>query len=126
MSQNTENIESRLCDYIEQELDEAGRLEIEKHLEANPQHRELLDDLKETRRMVREIPREAAPPEVLESLQGQLERSVLLSPAEEEESDLVLHVRRLPQVMAIAAMLLLAVGLAAVIYFVLPQGAGTK
>ena len=42
MSDSQENIEARLCDYIEGELDSAGRAEIEQHLDATPEHRELI------------------------------------------------------------------------------------
>ena len=45
MSQNQEIIESKLCAYIDGELDPEGRAEIERHLEANPQHRRLLESL---------------------------------------------------------------------------------
>lgn len=117
---NTENVEARLCDYIENQLDEAGRAEIEQHLQTNPQHRQLLVELMQMRDWVRQLPMESAPAEILDSLQSQLERSVLLQTDDEQTPDLVLHVRRLPQFIAIAAMLLLAVGLAAVIYYVLP------
>ena len=45
MSHNTENIEAALCAYVDGELDAKERVEIEKHLEANPQHRQLLLEL---------------------------------------------------------------------------------
>ena len=43
---NTENIEAKLCAYVDGELDEAGRAEIEAHLAANVQHRQLIEELK--------------------------------------------------------------------------------
>ena len=52
MSQNQEIIEAKLCAYIDGDLDPEGRAEIEKHLEANPQHRRLLESLKATRDLV--------------------------------------------------------------------------
>ena len=42
MAENSENIEARLCAYVEGDLDEQGRVEIERHLEAHPNHRRLL------------------------------------------------------------------------------------
>ena len=39
---NTEQIEAKLCAYVDGELDAAGRAEIEQHLAANPQHRALV------------------------------------------------------------------------------------
>ena len=122
MSQNTENIEAKLCAYIDGELDEAGRAEIEKHLASNPQHRKLLDELTTTHQLLVELPRAGAPPEILESMQSQLERSVLLSESGAEAASAALRVSRWPQYSAAAAIVLLAVGLGAVVYFVLPDG----
>lgn len=46
MSQNQqEQSEAKLLAYLEGELDPAGVAEIEKHLEAHPQHRKLLDEM---------------------------------------------------------------------------------
>ncbi len=70
MAQNSEQIESKLCAYIEGELDETGRVEIEKHLQANPHHRNLLKELGETRRMVQAAPRESAPGRALRGVPG--------------------------------------------------------
>src|SRR5438874_12474255 len=79
MSQNSEQIEAKLCAYLEGELDEQGRAEIEKHLEQNPAHRKLLSEVGKTRGLLRTLPRERAPADICEAFQGQLERSVLLS-----------------------------------------------
>ena len=68
MSSNTENIEAKLCAYVDGDLDEQGKLEIEKHLQANPQHRLLLEELKQTKDMMQALPREVAPPELAERL----------------------------------------------------------
>ena len=46
-----ENIEAMLCAYIEGDLDESGSAQIEKHLESNPHHRKLLNELMELREM---------------------------------------------------------------------------
>ena len=116
MSQNQEIIESKLCAYIDGELDPEGRAEIEKHLEANPQHRRLLESLKATRDLLRWLPREPAPPELAESLNGQLERSVLLDYDGES-----LRPRIVPRVLAAAAIVILTAGLAAAVYFALPK-----
>lgn len=116
MSQNQEIIESKLCAYIDGELDPEGRAEIEKHLEANPQHRRLLESLKATRDLLRWLPREPAPPELAESLNGQLERSVLLDYDGES-----LRPRIFPRIFAAAAIILLTAGLAAAVYFALPK-----
>ena len=57
---NTENIEAKLCAYIDGDLDAQGRAEIEKHLAANPQHRGLIEQLSKQRDLLRQLPREEA------------------------------------------------------------------
>jgi hypothetical protein len=110
-----ENIEAMLCAYVEGDLDAAGRAQIEKHLQDHPQHKKLMDDLIAMRDMVRSLPRVKAPMDVGESLRGQVERSILLD-------DSVGRVEptepgsRWPQIMAIAAVLLLFLSLLLVLY----------
>lgn len=116
MSQNQEIIESKLCAYIDGELDSEGKAEIEKHLEVNPQHRRLLESLRATRDLIRWLPREPAPSEVAETLSGQLERSVLLN----YEGD-SLRVSPWPRIMAAAAIVLLTAGLGVAVYYALPK-----
>ena len=116
MSQNQEIIEAKLCSYIDGELDPEGKAEIERHLQANPQHRRLLESLKATRDLLRWLPREPSPPELAETLNGQLERSVLL----DYDGD-SLRPSFLPRVLAAAAIIILTAGLAAAVYFALPK-----
>ncbi len=120
MSQNQEIIESKLCAFVDGEVDEAGRAEIEKHLLANPQHRRLLEELRRTSALLRGLPRESSPPEMAESFNAQLERSVLLHGIGSEVARPSLRINSGPQLYAAAAIILLTVGLAAVIYFALP------
>src|SRR5687767_11529705 len=121
MFQSSEQIEAKLCAYLEGELDEAGRAEIEKHLQANPAHRKLLEEVSRTRDLLRGLPREPAPPDICETFQGQLERSVLLDDAPDRASESVMRIGHWRQYMAVAAILILAVGLGLVIYFGLPS-----
>jgi hypothetical protein len=123
MSQSSEQIEAKLCAYLEGELDEEGRAEIEKHLAANPAHRKLLAEVARTRELVRALPRESAPGDLCETLQGQLERSVLLDDAPDAHSHTAMRIGRWRPILAMAAMVALASGLAAVVYFGLPGGA---
>ncbi|MGB7156585.1 MAG: zf-HC2 domain-containing protein, partial [Tepidisphaeraceae bacterium] len=120
---NTENIEAKLCAYIDGDLDAQGRAEIEKHLASNPQHRTLIEQLSKQRDLLRGLPREDAPEEILEALQGHMERSVLLGDADAAETE-AMKIHRWPQFAAMAAMVLLTVGLGVVIYFVLPRNGG--
>jgi hypothetical protein len=123
MSSNTENIEAKLCAYVDGDLDEQGKLEIEKHLQQNPQHRMLLEELKQTKSMMQALPREAAPPELAETIHGQLERSVLLDGVGTDDVAATMKINRWPQMMAVAAVLILATGLGILVYVVLPKHA---
>ena len=123
MANNQEQIESRLCAYLEGELDPEGQVEIEKHLAANPSHRKLLEEVGRTRQFLRALPREAAPADLCEAFTGQLERAVLLDDSAEEEARLArMRIRRWPQYLAVAAVLMIAAGLGSLVYFGLPSG----
>lgn len=125
MSENFESIEARLCAYVEGELDEQGKVEIEKHLEANPHHRRLLTELAAQRDLLRRLPREPAPAELAETFNAQLERAALLnetaSPFGGGGDEPVLRISRWPQFAAVAAVLMLAGGLGLMIYFAWPR-----
>src|SRR5882757_2757309 len=95
MSQNQEHIEARLAAYIDGELNPAERAEIEKHLEANPQHKSLIAELSGQRDLLRALPHEKAPPEIAETIHQQLERSVLLGGGEGEDAP-ILRISRWP------------------------------
>lgn len=121
---NTENIEAKLAAYVDGELDAADRAEIEQHLAANPQHRKLIEELREARQCLRELPREQAPPEIAEMLNAQLERAALLGDVElggTAGGGTEMRINRWPQIRAIAAILMLTLGLAGLIYWVLPS-----
>lgn len=120
MSVNQENIEARLCAYVDGELPPADRAQLEKTLAVHPEYRKLLAEVGEMRDLLRALPRTAAPPGVTEALQGQLERGALLD-LEAADANIV-RFNYWPHLMAVAAILLLAVGLGAVVYFVLPHG----
>jgi hypothetical protein len=122
MSESQENIEAKLIAYVEGDLDLAGRTEIEQHLKSNPTHRKLLEELKQTRDFVRGLPRSKAPPELVETLQGHLERSALLDNIGTEGGPLQMRSSRMPQLLSIAAVVLLAVGLGTVVFIALPRG----
>ncbi|MBC8107033.1 MAG: polysaccharide biosynthesis/export family protein [Anaerolineae bacterium] len=118
---NTENIEAKLAAYVDGELDAAGRAEIEQYLTTNPQHRLLIDELRQAKNYLQDLPRAAAPVEVAEMISQQLERASLLGDVEIGAGTGETHFARWPQVRAIAAILLLTVGLAGVLYYVLPS-----
>jgi anti-sigma factor RsiW len=102
-----ETVEAQLCAYLEGDLSPAERMAIEQHLAVNPQHQRLLADLAENRGWLRDLPREPAPADVGEAFQQQVERSLLLGdggPTRRPGG-------RMPQVLMIAALVLLTAGL---------------
>jgi hypothetical protein len=111
-----ENIEAMLCAYIEGDLDESGRKEIEKHLAEHPQHRKLLEDLIAQRQLLRDLPRVTAPRDVGEGLRGQVERSMLLGSQDSMQLSHPQRGFRLPQYITAAAILLLGASLAIIVY----------
>jgi hypothetical protein len=117
-----EEIFEVLESYVDGALDAVGRAQVEKQLAGNPQLRKLVAELLLTRDMLRGLPREKAPAEVAETFQGSLERSALLGEEASGGSDVVFKINRWPQIMSVAAIVLLANGLAAIIYkVVLPN-----
>jgi anti-sigma factor RsiW len=111
-----EATEARLCAYLEGELAPDERVEIERHLQANPQHRQLLIELAKTREWMRLVPHESAPTEIAEAFAAQIERSMLL---DERRDTTTSAMNRLPQYALMAAILLLTLGLGGVIVVVL-------
>lgn len=119
MASNTEHTEAKLAAYVDGTLDPAERAQIEQYLAANPEHRRLIEELTAQRDVLRALPRERAPADVYDSIQAQLERSILLDDTGQASAP-SLHHRRRPPMLALAAMVLLTFGLGAVLYFALP------
>src|SRR5580658_6576673 len=109
---NQEIIESRLAMYVDGELEDADeRLAIEQHLQQDPKYRQILEDMARQRDMLRGLPREAAPADLADTLNGHWERSVLLDSGPTRSgrgSRLVIY----PRMFAAAAIILLTVSLA--------------
>jgi hypothetical protein len=117
MPEEIENIEARLCAYIDGELDEAARRDIERHLESNPQHRRLMREMARARELLQELPRVPAPPEIEEAIHSHLERSVLLD--DSAAASAPLRISRWPQIISAAAIILLAAGLGIIVWLVI-------
>ena len=115
-----EHIEAMLCAYIEGDLDQAGRTEIERHLRENPQHQKMIEDLMSMRTLLRDLPRVRAPMEVSAAMRGRVERNLLLD--DNQPFSISGHpVPRGWQYLAIAAVFLLTTGVGIVVYqMVLP------
>lgn len=122
MANNGEQFEALLAGYIEGELDARQRAAVERYLAANPQQRQLIQRMSELRTALRELPREPAPADLREDVQGQLERTMLLGEAiEDEVAALEMRIDRWSQLRAAAAIALLVAGVAAAIYWALPD-----
>lgn len=121
MPSNQEIIEAKLCAYIDNELDAAERAEIEKHLATNPQHRRLIEELRRTSALVHNLPRESAPAELAEAFNAQLERTILLEGASDRQTPAGMSRGHFTQYAAVAAIIILTLGLAFVVYMELPS-----
>jgi anti-sigma factor RsiW len=121
---SSQDIEARLCAYIDGTLDAEQRAEIERHFQAYPQHRQMIQDLIRMRGLVSNLPRARTPADLGEGLQGQLERSMLLGDGDFSHEPRLRsgHVARWA---AAAAVLVLSAGLGSVLYLML-RGAGTS
>ena len=111
-----EATEARLCAYLEGTLLPTEKVEIERHLLANPQHKRLLAELATTREWTRMLPFENVPIDLAEAFQGQVERSILLDDSDAQGAT----VRRWPQLVLIAATVVITLGLGFLIYAMLP------
>ena len=121
MVENVEQIEAKLAAYIDDALTPDERVELELHLEANPTHRAMIRELMGQRDMLRGLPREMAPEGWLEPLESQFERDALLGGGDPLTEFKAVRARRWwPQMLAQAAIILLAFGLGTIVYFVLP------
>ena len=58
---NQEIIEARLATYIDGDLEPAERMEIEAHLEQNPQYRRLVEELRKGRQLLRRVAARSSP-----------------------------------------------------------------
>src|SRR3954469_4853048 len=120
MAANVEEIEAKLAAYVDGELTPAERVEIETYLQTNPSHRSLLQDLVAHRDLLRKLPREKAPGDCTEGFQGQLERDILLGGDELTRARRRWRIHYSPQLLSAAAIILVAVALAVIVYSVLP------
>jgi len=75
---NPKHLEESLSAYLDDELTDAERAQIERILETDAAARRSLDALRETARWVASLPRHAAPPSIADDLQIRLERDALL------------------------------------------------
>jgi hypothetical protein len=75
--------ENLILGYVEGNLMGAERSDFERALMADAKLRALVDDLKDQRRELRELPDVPAPPQIVETIRQRLERDMLLEPLPE-------------------------------------------
>ena len=74
---NRDNLNEYLSAYIDDELDESERAEVERLLRADPAVRSRLEALRQTVNLVNALPRQNAPPDLLDDLTNRAERELL-------------------------------------------------
>ncbi|MFH1615556.1 MAG: hypothetical protein ABIG61_10800 [Planctomycetota bacterium] len=111
------NIEELLNSFIDDELSERQRTEVQRILAHDSSVAAMVDKLRRTKQLVGALPREAAPMDLLENVKASLERSTLLDldfcEVEEKAGRRELLLRRCG---AIAAMVVLFGALAILVY----------
>jgi len=122
MTEDVEHIYAKLCDYLEGRLQPEERAEIDALLAADPQHAAIMTELAAQRQMLRRLPREQAPADLVDELRSQLERQAILDDAAPVPLPRGLGIGRWSGVLAAAAVVAAAVGLGLIVYSVLPSG----
>jgi hypothetical protein len=120
MSLDQENFE-KLESFVQGTLDAEGKAQMQKLLDGNPQLKQMMDELIAQRQLLRNLPRVHAPEDLLENFQGQLEREALLGEPVHNFDAPARRVERWPHLVLAAAIVFLVLGLAGLIYEVLPR-----
>jgi hypothetical protein len=116
MPNDAEHLEALLAEYVDGQLDAASTKVVEDHLAKNPALRAAVEQMKLDREAVQALPRVTAPADLSEDLRGRLERDLLLNGGPIENA----RGRRFsPPMAAIAAMVMVGLGLAGLAYTLL-------
>ena len=108
MADSQEDIQAQLAEYIDGQLPPDQRVAIEEHLNANPSHLALVQELILQRDAIKSLPRAKAPMDLGDEIQGMLEREQLLKLELTREPRLMLL---RPRLLAQAAIFALCVGI---------------
>ena len=116
MSNDAEHLEALLAEYVDGGLDAASAKVVDDHLAKHPATRAAVEQMKLDREAVQSLPRVTAPADLSEDLRGRLERDLLLnvSPIGANRA-----LRFSPPMAAIAAMVMVGLGLAGLAYTLL-------
>ena len=105
-----ETIGEKLSAYLDGELSQEQQTEIEELLKSDAEARATLSDLQESADATNSLPRESAPPEILEGILSRIERAELLGLADDQVKLARHRGRPLRSVLAVAAMVAIAIG----------------
>src|SRR5688572_12549692 len=114
-----DRIESKLAAYIDGQLSTEEAAEVERHLEADPRQRRVVEQMLRARHWLATLPRVRAPADLLESIDPTLERSALF--ADDSGSHSRWRTLVSPQALALAATLALVLTLLAAMLWLVPQ-----
>lgn len=111
---NLRDEENLILAYLEEELPAEERQKFAERLEKDPKLAQLVEQMWRDRQLLRQLPEEAAPERIMEEIRRQLERSMLLEPAEDERRAAGARPHRLGRLLAyvaLAAMVAIGAGL---------------
>lgn len=77
-----DELTAQLSAYLDDALDPAERTAVESQLAASPEARAVLDELRQVKSLVSDLPRAGAPDDLVEALSEHIERQALLGEAE--------------------------------------------
>ena len=109
MTYDDPKLQELLCEYLDGQLDEPGRAQVQELLAANPETRALLADMQKLRGWMGELPIQSVPADLAASLQKQIRPP-----------------SRSRTLLRLAAVLLVSLGGAVVIWTMLPPPASTQ
>lgn len=115
-----EQIEAKLAAYIDGALAPRERESVERLLADNPRHRRMVEEMKRAQGWLATLPRVKAPAELADGVDPGLERSALLGDDSAEDRG-VLSRLLAPQMLALAATLVLLLSLVAAAIFLIPR-----
>jgi len=124
--ENARNLDDRLSAYLDDELSDAERAEVEMYLASSEDARRTLAELRRTTELLRSLPRGKAPADMVELLTAQMERNELLGDISAPPSRVRSPVPNLGRWLASAAAIALTVSAGYLTYSYLQKDATTS
>ena len=114
-------LELLISSYIDGELTVSQSETVEKIIEEDSQAKEIFEQLLQVNRMIKKLPRVAAPPDLAESISLEIERDALLSASEFQSDIQGRNHLRFRKFVTAAAVLILTGAIVMIVYTVLFQ-----